>query len=168
MSFIAAVTSVGLLQSRLTRHVRNSRFGIVSNGPGVTVDFGGQNTEAAPYPSWFKLFPVRHASLLPLTGKGLMPLSSLSFSRSAFLGRTPEVVRLRLVGVITARLPTPACVKRTCRAFHPIGHRGCGPNPAGGFAVVLGHRSPALDMTDLPHCSGRRVPLARLHRIAME
>jgi hypothetical protein len=46
----------------------------------------------------------------------------LSFSWSAFFGRTPERVRFRLVGVATARLPTPACVNRTCRALHPIGH----------------------------------------------
>jgi len=64
------------------------------------------------------------------------------------LGRTPEVVGLRLVGVATARLPTPACVKRTCRALHPIGHHGFGPSPAGGFAVQaprtrFGHDRPA-------------------------
>ena len=64
------------------------------------------------------------------------------------LGRTPEVVGLRLVGVATARLPTPACVKRTCRALHPNGHHGFGPSPAGGFAVQapltrFGHDRPA-------------------------
>ena len=39
---------------------------------------------------------------------------------------------------------------------------GFGPNPAGGFAMLLVHRSPNLDMTDPPHHSGRRFPLARI------
>jgi hypothetical protein len=39
---------------------------------------------------------------------------------------------------------------------------GFGPNPAGGFAMLLVHRSPALDKTDPPHRSGRRFPLARI------
>ena len=91
-----------------------------------------------------------------------MPLSQLSCLWFAFLGKTPKVVGLRLVRVTTAKLPAPARVKRTCRAFHPIGHSGFGPNPAGGFAVLLGHRAPALDKTDLPHSSGRRVPLAHI------
>jgi len=38
-----------------------------------------------------------------------------------FFGGTPEGVSFRLVCVATARLPTPAHVKRTLRAFHPIG-----------------------------------------------
>jgi hypothetical protein len=101
-------------------------------------------------------------SLLWFTGKGLMPLSSLSFSRSAFVGRTPEVVSLRLVSVATTRLPTPACVKRTCRAFHPNGHVWLWSESRRGICDAAWHHSPALDKTDLPHCSGRRVPLAHI------
>ena len=37
------------------------------------------------------------------------------------LGGYPEGVGLRLLGVATGRLPTPASVLRTCRALHPIG-----------------------------------------------
>ena len=65
-------------------------------------------------------FPDSATSLLRLTGKGLTPLSSLSFSRSAFSAE-PRRLQFRLLGVTTGRLPTPACVKRTCRALHPIG-----------------------------------------------
>ena len=55
--------------------------------------------------------------------QGLAPLSSLSFSWSAFLfGKTPEVVTLRLVRVATAKLPTPAALPEPSRALHPIGH----------------------------------------------
>jgi len=84
-------------------------------------------------------FPGSAPSRLRLTGKGLLPLSSLSFSRSAFCSGYPEGVSLRRVGVATARLPTPACVTRTCRAFHPIGS-ACAElwslGPAGGLAVL--------------------------------
>ena len=70
-----------------TGYVRDSRPGIVSRTC-WRADFGGQNTEAAAYPS-----PSDVARSAPsphgLTGKGLMPLSSLSFSRSAFSQQNP-------------------------------------------------------------------------------
>lgn len=53
-------------------------------------------------------------------------------------GRNPHDVSMRFLGVATGKLPTPACVKRTSRAFHPNGHNGFGPNPAGGFQMFLG------------------------------
>ncbi len=58
---------------------------------------------------------------MSIIGGAITPLSSLSFSWSAFTGRTPERVRFRLIGVTTVRLPTPARVNRT-RALHPFGH----------------------------------------------
>ena len=76
------------------------------------------------------------------TGKGLTPLSSLSCSRSAFLGGTPEVVGLRFLGVATGKLPTPARVKRTCRALHPIGLAALVRVPPGDLPCSLGTAHP--------------------------
>jgi hypothetical protein len=39
---------------------------------------------------------------------------------------------------------------------------GFGPNPAGGFAMLLVHRSPALNQTALPIFTSERFPLARI------
>ena len=41
---------------------------------------------------------------------------------------------------------------------------GFGPNPAGGFAMFLVHRSPALNHTALPIFTSERFPLARIPR----
>src|SRR5689334_13730417 len=43
---------------------------------------------------------------------------------------------------------------------------GFGPNPAGGFAMLLVHRSPALNQTALPICTTKNFPLARILRRA--
>ena len=85
LSFTTAVTSVGRLCVRVDqvcprlppRH---------SFQPHSGTDFREQNTEAFPYPSGSH---VTHPapSLLSLTGKGLMPLSSLSCSQFAFSQR---------------------------------------------------------------------------------
>lgn len=141
------------------RHVRSSRPGIVSSALAALISRARIQKLPSTHPG--QVFPDSAPSLLRLTGKGLTPLSSLSFSCSAFSADTRMGVTIRLVGVATARLPTPACVSRTCRALHPIGHDGFGPSPTGGFGVPWSS-APALDKTDLPHCSGRRVPLARI------
>ena len=104
-----------------SRYVQNFRLAIVSS-PGFSALISGVRIQKRPLTHPDLVFPDSASSLLLLTGKGLTPLSSLSFSWSAFFGRTPEVVFSRLIGVATVRLPTPACVIRTCRAFHPIGH----------------------------------------------
>ena len=104
-----------------SRYVQNSRLAIVSN-PGFSELISGVRIQKHPLILPGVAFPNSASSLLLLTGKGLMPLSSLSFSCSAFFGGYPECVRFRFLGVATRKLPTPACVIRTCRAFHPIGH----------------------------------------------
>jgi len=121
LSFTAAVTLAGRAwASTLARYVPRlpPRH---SFRPAIAGRFQEAEYRSAPLPTLVRALPTRLTSLLSFTGKGLMPLSSLSCSRSAFLGRTPEVVSLRLIGVATARLPTPARVNRTCRALHPIG-----------------------------------------------
>lgn len=84
-----------------------------------------------------------------------------------FFGGYPDAVSIRLVGVATARLPTPACVMRTCRAFHPFGPDGFGPHPAGGFAVFLVHCAPALSRTAPPICTAKHFPLAHIRELAL-
>ena len=155
------------LLSRPARHVRSSRLGTVSDaliapisGSRIQKRFPTHPGPACPDPA---------PSLLRLTGKGLTPLSSLSFSRSAFLGRTPEVVCLRRVGVATARLPTPAHVNRTCRALHPIGLAALVRIPVGGFETLLARLAPALNQPAPPIFTTEHFPLARIRgrQIAM-
>lgn len=119
------------------RYVRGSRHGIVSIPHGRD-DFGGQNTEAAPLPILVRSFPVRLRLCCGSLARACAPFIVELFAVCG-LGRSPEVVRFRLVGVATARLPTPARVQRTFRALHPIGPvlRDCGPLPAGGFEMLL-------------------------------
>src|SRR5271168_1125070 len=77
-----------------------------------------------------------------------------------FFGGYPDHVMTRLVGVATARLQTPACVNRTCRALHPHGHVWLWSESRRGICDT--YRSPALDKTDLLHFNNRRFPLARI------
>ncbi len=49
----------------------------------------------------------------------------------------PDVINIRLVSVATARLPTPACVKRTCRVLHPIGLAAVVRVPPGDWSCSL-------------------------------
>ena len=95
-------------------------------------DFGGENTEAAPYPPWSSVCRFGSVSAA-VDWQGLdAPFIVELFTFRCF-GGYPELVTLRRGGVATARLPTPARVPRTCRALHPIGHSGFGPCPAGGL-----------------------------------
>lgn len=107
--------------SLLNRYVQGSRLAIVSSRPWSGLFRGVEYRSSSPIrPA--KLFPIRLRLCCFVTGKGLMPLSSFSFSlRHTFHGRTGGCP-IRPVCVATAGLPTPACVKRTLRAFHPIGH----------------------------------------------
>src|SRR5262245_13625540 len=112
MFFTATVT----LEGRQRRPAFQACFGLPPDHSfrrPWRADFERQNTEAPLYPSWRSVVPVRLSSLLPLTGKDLMPCSSLSFLCDALFRRAPGSGRSRLVSVATARLPTPACVKRT-------------------------------------------------------
>ena len=72
---------------------------------------------------------------------GLYALLSLSFSRGTLFRCSPERSHFRLVDVAIARLPTPAHVPRTCRALHPFGRCGFGPESRGricsGFTAHL-------------------------------
>ena len=68
--------------SRPARHVRGSRPGIVSSALRALISGSRIQKRFPTHPG--QVFPVSAPSLLRLTGKGLTPLSSLSFSRSAF------------------------------------------------------------------------------------
>ena len=46
--------------------------------------------------------------------------------------------------------------------FTRLAMYGFGPNPAGGFAMLLVHRSPALNQTALPIFTSECFPLARI------
>ena len=97
-----------------------------------------------------------------MTGKGSRPLSSLSFSRSAFLA---EPRRLSASG--QSVLPPPGSRRQLAlpEPYEPFTRSAIVAlvlSPAGGFGVPWSS-SPALDKTDLPHYSSRRVPLARIH-----
>src|SRR5437870_314669 len=111
------------------------------------------------------MFPDSAPSLLRLTGKGLMPLSSLSFSCFAFSANT------RMLSASGwSVLPPPdsrrqCCVTRTCRALHPIGHDGFGPCPAWGFEAPLHRFSPALSQTALPDFTAEHFPLAHIREL---
>jgi len=70
------------LASELTRYVRSSRSGIVSSAP-WRADFQGR-IQKRPVTHPGRVSADSAPSLFSLTAKGLMPLSSLSFSRSAF------------------------------------------------------------------------------------
>jgi len=74
--------------SEPARHVRGSRLVMVSS-PGGLISGGRIQKHPPTRPG--QVFPDSAPSLLPLTGKGLMPLSSLSFSRSAFCAEPRKV-----------------------------------------------------------------------------
>jgi hypothetical protein len=139
-----------------TGYVRDSRPGIVSR-PSLGADFGDQNTEAVTYPS-----PSDVAGSAPsppgLTGKGLTPLSSLSFSRSAFSQRNPGGKSPPASPCHHGKAPDASGVGRTSRALHPNGPAGLwsAPPPA-GFEVSL---APALSLTTSRIRTGKRFPLA--------
>lgn len=130
--------------------------------PLVRADFGGQNTEVSPLPVLLSVVPLGLVSVA-IDWQGLVAPFIVELFAFCRFDRNPREVFARFLGVATGKLPTPACVKRTSRALHPNGPNGFGPNPAGGFATILVRRSPALNLTDLPHHSGKRVPLALIH-----
>jgi hypothetical protein len=103
-------------------------------------DFWEPTEQAFPYPS---AEDVRSSasSLDAFTGKLLMSLSWLSYSRWAFIGPCPSVVIRPVARITSDELPTPASVERTLRDFHPncSFEKSCGPNPAGGLARRAWH-----------------------------
>jgi hypothetical protein len=143
--------------SMLTRYVRSSRSAIVSGA--LEAPISGERIQKRPLTRSGRDFTHSAPSLLSFTGKGLMPLSSLSFSRSAFLA---EPRRLSASG--RSVLPPPG--SRRQRAL-PEPHEPCTRlaivalvlSPAGGLGGPWSS-APALNKTDLAHCSVRRVPLA--------
>ena len=72
-----------------SRYVQNSRLAIVSS-PDFSELISGGRIQKHPLIRPGLVFPYSAPSLLLLTGKGLTPLSSLSFSCSAFVQRIPE------------------------------------------------------------------------------
>ena len=70
------------LASTLTRYVRSSRSGIVSSALGALICRAEYRSALLPILVEFP--PIRLRLCFSFTAKGLMPLSSLSFSRSAF------------------------------------------------------------------------------------
>jgi len=79
----------------------------------VWTDFGGQNTEAAPLPALAKRTPGSAIVSATTDWQGLdAPFIVELFMFRSFCGY-PDGVSVRLLGVATGRLPTPACVRRT-------------------------------------------------------
>ena len=119
-------------------------------------DFGGQNTEATPYPSttafrrpWGHYGPqtaFSAASPKTLTGKPFLigPFMVELFTAVGF-ARSPNLVKVRLRLSPAWRLPTPAHVERTCPSQ-------AGPNPVGGFAASsAAHRLRNMTASMLAH-----------------
>lgn len=135
---LACSSHVGRTTSSVpSRDGRGFRLGIVY-GPTEGPISGARIQKLLPYPSWL-VFPDSAPSLLRLTGKGLMPLSSLSFSRSAF---SAEPRRLSPSGRSVLRPPG----SRRQRALHePYEHctrlapRAVVTCPAGGFGDCPPH-----------------------------
>ena len=75
-----------------------------------------------------------------------------------FFGENPERVPLRQIGVATVRLPTSARVSRTCRALHPIGHNGFGPESHGGIGSAPGTLHTRFESDDSADLHGRACP----------
>ena len=120
---------------------------------------GARIQKLLPYPSWL-VFPDSAPSLLRLTGKGLMPLSSLSFSRSAF---SAEPRRLSPSGRSVLRPPG----SRRQRALRePYEHctrlspKGCGHASRRGIWRLSS--APALNPTTPPICTAEPFPFARI------
>ncbi len=141
------------------RYVQSSRLGIVSS-PGFSgLISGARIQKLLPYPSWSGLSRFGYISAAA-NWQGLDAPLIVELFTVCFFGRTPELVSLRLVGIATARLPTPAHVTRTCRAFHPNGHCGFGPRPVGGFEAI--YLAPSLSRTALPDFTTKHFPFARI------
>lgn len=146
------------IASNSDRHVRGFRLVMVSDPLGDR--FQGLEYRSCSLTHPVRRFPDSAPSLLRFTGKGSMPLSSLSFSRSAFSADPRRLSLPRLVGLATARLPTPARVTRTLRALHPIDPKGFGHVSHGG--IWKSPSSPALNQTTPPNCTAEPFPFARI------
>jgi len=147
------------IASMLTRYVQGSRLAIVSSA--LQAPISGERIQKRPLTLSGRVFADSAPSLLSFTGKGLTPLSSLSFSRSAFLAEP----RRRSA---TGRSVSPQPGSRRQHALNEpdglctrLAPEGFGPSPAGGFGGPWSS-APALNKTDLEHCSARRFPLARI------
>ena len=149
-----------LRSSLNARYVRGFRLGIVSCAP-CGADFNQGNTEVLIYPP-DTLFPIRQPSLCKLTGKGLLPLSSLSFSSSVV-----STERRSLSRSDWSVLPQPnsrhqQTLKKPDEHFTRRAMCGFGLNPFGGFAAKTFHCAPALNQTALPIFTTKNFPLARI------
>ncbi len=100
------------LCAHVFRYVQGSRRGIVSSTP-PRADFRGKNTEAPPLPVLKRFYRFGSVSAAVLLARARAPFIVELFV-VRFFGESPEVVCSRLIGVATVRLPTPACVDRTC------------------------------------------------------
>ena len=130
--------------SMLTRYVRRSPLAIVSS-PTTAGPISGERIQKRPLTRSGRDFTHSAPSLLSFTGKGLTPLSSLSFSRSAFLAEP----RRRSA---TGRSVSPQPGSRRQHALNEpdglctrLAIMALVLSPAGGFAMLLVHRSPALN-----------------------
>ena len=135
-----------LRSSLNARYVRGFRLGIVSCAP-CSADFNQGNTEVLIYPP-DTLFPIRQPSLCKLTGKGLLPLSSLSFSSSIV-----STERRRLSRADWSVLPQPnsrhqQTLKKPDELFTRRAMCGFGLSPVGGFEINFDF-APALTVTAL-------------------
>ena len=147
------------LSSRTVRHVRGSRLVMVSSATGALIS--GARIQKRPLTHPEQSFPDSAPSLLRLTGKGFLPLSSLSFSRSAVSAEPRS-----LSGSGKSVLPPPG--SRRQRTFHePV--ELCTRSALrlwsvsrGGICSVLVHCAPALNQTAPPICTAESVPLARI------
>jgi len=148
------------LASEPARPARGSRPGSVSSALGALISGGRIQKLLLTRPG--QAFPDSAPSLLPLTGKGLTPLSSLSCSRSAF---SAEPRRWSASGSSvlppggsrrqhTFREPVELCTRLALRLWSL--------SPVGGLAVLLGHGAPALSPTTLPIFTTEHFPLARI------
>jgi len=131
------------IASMLTRYVQGSRLAIVSSA--LQAPISGERIQKRPLTLSGRVFADSAPSLLSFTGKGLMPLSSLSFSRSAFLA---EPRRQSASG--RSVLPPPDSRRQRAlpgppEPFTRLAIMALVLSPAGGFAMLLVHRSPALN-----------------------
>jgi len=129
--------------------------------------FRGPEYRSGPLPTLKPSFPDSAPSQWRLTGKGLTPLSSLSFSRSAFFpadtrrGSTSGESVLPPPGSRRQRaLPEP--VERFTRLVTRV--RDCGPESRRGISRRSKATAPAptSNRTTPPVCTAERFPLARI------
>lgn len=136
MSFDHGVTSVGAKAPRPTGYVRGSRLAIVSSrslrGPFRRTEYRSSLLPSRP------TFPCSAPSLCDLTGKGFMPLSSLSCSRSAFVRRNPGAFACSDSSVLPRRdSRRQQALLEPNEPFTRSALRLLVPCPTGGFEALL-------------------------------